>query len=148
MSKSGNLHDTPQGPSAGPSLLILRDTTRNRESYTEGKGPIYLDCLRKRGACPGVIVAVQLLVCPLDQIQRCSPSIGRDRPVPTEQIRVQQIRLRADSWSPRQCRCGGLQDHYRRHSVRVGHAQEADLERSLLDPSTRLGSRCRANQPT
>ena len=31
----------------------------------------------------------------------------------------------AHSQSPRQCRCGGLQDHYRRHSVRVGDAQEA-----------------------
>ena len=50
--------------------------------------------------------------------------------------------------SPRQCRCGRLQDHYRRHSVRVGDAQEADLERSLLDPSTRLGRRRRAHQPT
>ena len=50
--------------------------------------------------------------------------------------------------SPRQCRCGGLQGHYRRHSVRVGDAQEADLERSLLDPSTRLGRRRRAHQPT
>ena len=50
--------------------------------------------------------------------------------------------------SPRQCRCGGLQGHYRRHSVRVGNAQEADLERSLPNPSTRLGRRSRAHQPT
>ena len=50
--------------------------------------------------------------------------------------------------SPRQCCCGGLQGHYRRHSVRVGDAHASDLERSLLDPPTGLGRRCRAHQPT
>ena len=58
------------------------------------------------------------------------------------------IRLRADSQSPRQCRCSGLKDHYLRHSVRMGDAQEADLERSLLDPSTRLERHRRAHPPT
>ena len=29
---------------------------------------------------------------------------------------------------PRQCHCGSLQGHYRRHSVRVGDAEEADLK--------------------
>ena len=48
---------------------------------------------------------------------------------------------------PRQCRCGRLQGHYRRHPVRVDHAPEAGLERSLPDPSAGLGRRRRAHQP-
>ena len=89
---------------------------------------------------------------PVEEIKRASDAFGLDsnfmtavakiefrfrpqathrvvyRPVPTEQIRVQQIRLRADFRFSRQCHCGGLQGHYRRHSVRVGDAEEADLE--------------------
>ena len=108
---------------------------------------------------------------PVEEIKRASDAFGLDfnfmkavakvefrfrpqathrvvyRAVPTEQIRVRQIRLRRHSQSPRQCRCGGLQGHYRRHSVRVGDTQSTDLERSLLDPSTGLGRRRRAHQP-
>ena len=86
---------------------------------------------------------------PVEEIKRASDAFGLDfhfmkavakiefqfqpqsthgfvyRPVPAERIRVRQIRLRANSQSPRQCRCGRLQGHYRRHPVRVDHAQEA-----------------------
>ncbi|WP_453954710.1 hypothetical protein [Bradyrhizobium sp. USDA 377] len=82
-----------------------------------------------------------LVGTPIEEIKRASDAFGLD-------FNFMKAVAKIESGLDPKQRSGSLQGHYRRRAVRVGDAPEADLERSLLDPSTGLGRRRRAHQPT